>query len=171
MGLNDFDATKKKLIVENAELLRQLEEAESQNSQLAKLKITLGTQLDDTRKMAEEEGRERSTILGKFRNLEHDIDGLREQLDEEGEAKADLLRQLSKASAEAQMWRAKYESEGVARAEELEAARLKLAARLEEAEQQIEQLNVKNLNLEKNKSRICSELEAIHVEVERAQNL
>merc|ERR1712212_488179 len=46
--LNDFDATKKKLTVENAELLRQLEEAESQNSQLAKLKITLGTQLDDT---------------------------------------------------------------------------------------------------------------------------
>merc|ERR1719295_1560628 len=85
--LNDFDATKKKLTVENAELLRQLEEAESQNSQLAKLKITLGTQLDDTRKMAEEEGRERAAILGKFRNLEHDLDGLREQLDEEGEAK------------------------------------------------------------------------------------
>jgi len=169
--LNDFDATKKKLTVENAELLRQLEEAESQNSQLAKLKITLGTQLDDTRKMAEEEGRERTTILGKFRNLEHDIDGLREQLDEEGEAKADLLRQLSKASAESQMWRAKYESEGVARAEELEAARLKLAARLEEAEQQIEQLNVKNMGLEKTKSRICSELENVQVEVERAQNL
>jgi len=169
--LNDFDATKKKLTVENAELLRQLEEAESQNSQLAKLKITLSTQLDDTRKMAEDEGRERSTILGKFRNLEHDIDGLREQLDEEGEAKADLLRQLSKASAEAQMWRAKYESEGVARAEELEAARLKLAARLEEAEQQIESLNVKNMGLEKTKSRICTELEGMQVEVERAQNM
>jgi len=169
--LNDFDAAKKKLTVENAELLRQLEEAESQNAQLAKLKITLGTQLEDTRKMAEDEGRERSTILGKFRNLEHDIDGLREQLDEEGEAKADLLRQLSKASAEAQMWRAKYESEGVARAEELEAARLKLAARLEEAEQQIEQLNVKNMSLEKTKAHICSDLESMQVEVERAQNM
>merc|ERR1719154_123712 len=82
--LNDFDVTKKKLTVENAELLRQLEEAESQNSQLAKLKITLGAQLEDTRKMAEVEGQERAAILGKFRNLEHDIDGLREQLDEEG---------------------------------------------------------------------------------------
>merc|ERR1719446_1856890 len=133
--LNDFDVTKKKLTVENAELLRQLEEAESQNSQLAKLKITLSAQLEDTRKMAEVEGQERAAILGKFRNLEHDIDGLREQ-----------------------------------RAEELEAARLKLAARLEEAEQQIEQLNFKNMNLEKNKSRICSELEHIQVEVENAQN-
>jgi len=169
--LNDFDATKKKLTVENADLLRQLEEAESQNSQLAKLKLTLGTQLEDTRKSAEEEGRERATILGKFRNLEHDIDGLREQLDEEGEAKADLHRQLSKAVAEVQMWRSKYESEGVARAEELEAARVKLAARLEEAEQQIEQLNMKNISLEKTKTRVVSDLESVQVEVERAQGL
>ncbi|XP_042243027.1 myosin heavy chain, muscle-like isoform X5 [Homarus americanus] len=169
--LNDFDATKKKLAVENADLLRQVEEAESSIGQLSKLKLSLTNQLEDTRKLADDECRERATILGKFRNLEHDIDGLREQLDEEGEAKADLQRQLSKSNAEAQMWRAKYESEGVARAEELEAARLKLAARLEEAEQQIEQLNVKNMNLEKTKQRICTELEDMQIEVERAQTL
>jgi len=169
--LNDFDATKKKLAVENSDLLRQLEEAESQIGQLSKLKLSLTNQLDDTRKLADEESRERATLLGKFRNLEHDIDGLREQLDEEGEAKADLQRQLSKANAEAQMWRAKYESEGIARVEELEAARLKLAARLEEAEQQIEQLNIKNMNLEKTKQRVCTELEDMQIEVERAQTL
>ncbi|XP_042890589.1 myosin heavy chain, muscle-like isoform X31 [Penaeus japonicus] len=169
--LNDFDATKKKLAVENTDLLRQVEEAESQIGQLSKLKLSLTNQLDDTRKLADDECRERATLLGKFRNLEHDIDGLREQLDEEGEAKADLQRQLSKANAEAQMWRAKYESEGVARAEELEAARLKLAARLEEAEQQIEQLNIKNMNLEKTKQRIATELEDMQIEVERATAL
>ncbi|XP_047492678.1 myosin heavy chain, muscle-like isoform X15 [Penaeus chinensis] len=169
--LNDFDATKKKLAVENTDLLRQVEEAESQIGQLSKLKLSLTNQLEDTRKLADDECRERATLLGKFRNLEHDIDGLREQLDEEGEAKADLQRQLSKANAEAQMWRAKYESEGVARAEELEAARLKLAARLEEAEQQIEQLNIKNMNLEKTKQRIATELEDMQIEVERATAL
>merc|ERR1711970_1653049 len=169
--LNDFDATKKKLTVENAELLHQLEEVESQNSQLAKMKLTLGAQLDDTSKMAEDEGRERAVILGKFRNLEHDIDGHREQLDEEGEAKADIQRQLAKDTGEAQMWRGKYESEGVARSEELECARLKLAARLEEAEQSIEQLNAKNSALETNKARICSDLDCIQVEVDKAQAL
>merc|ERR1711970_67034 len=167
--LNDFDATKKKLTVENAELLHQLEEVESQNSQLAKMKLTLGAQLDDTSKMAEDEGRERAVILGKFRNLEHDIDGLREQLDEEGEAKADTQRQLSKASADAQMWRSKYETEGIARVEELEGERLKLIARLEEAEQSVEQLNIKNVGLEKNRQRITAELEDVQMEVERAQ--
>merc|ERR1719186_2436152 len=53
--LNDFDATKKKLAVENADLLRQLEEAENNHSQLSKLKMSLTNQLDDTRKLADDE--------------------------------------------------------------------------------------------------------------------
>lgn len=55
--LNDFDAAKKKLSIENSDLLRQLEEAESQVSQLAKIKISLATQLEDTKRLADEEGR------------------------------------------------------------------------------------------------------------------
>merc|ERR1712121_621407 len=107
--LNDFDAAKKKLSIENSDLTRQIEDAETQLTQLNKLKVSLTTQLEDTKRMADEEARERATLLGKFRNVEHDLDAMREQLDEESEAKADFQRQLSKASAEAQMWRAKYE--------------------------------------------------------------
>jgi len=169
--LNDFDATKKKLGIENADLLRQLEEAENQNNLLGKLKISLGGQLEDMKKAVDEESRERNAILGKFRNLEHDLDGLREQLDEENECRSDLGRQYQKASVDAQMWRDKYETEGIARVEELEAVRLKLAARLEEAELQIENLNVKNVNLEKTKQRVSAELEEVSGEVERAQHL
>jgi chromosome segregation ATPase len=55
--LNDFDAAKKKLSIENSDLLRQLEEAESQVSQLSKLKISLTTQLEDTKRLADEESR------------------------------------------------------------------------------------------------------------------
>merc|ERR1719233_2386324 len=69
------------------------------------------------------------------------------------------------------MWRSKYETEGIARAEEIEAARLKLAARLEEAEIQIEQLNVKNIQMEKGKANIVSEIEEMQLQVERAQGL
>ncbi|ROT81951.1 myosin heavy chain type 1, partial [Penaeus vannamei] len=169
--LSDYDATKKKLACENADLLRQLEEAESQVSQLSRVKLSLTNQLDDTRKLSEEEGRARATLLGKFRNLEHDIQTLRQQLDEENDAKADVLRMFSKANAEALMWHSKYESEGVARVEEIEAARMKLAARLEEAEMQIESLNVKNLHLEKTKLRAAAELDDLQVAAERAQTL
>lgn len=157
--LNDFDAAKKKLSIENSDLLRQLEEAESQVSQLSKIKISLTTQLEDTKRLADEESRERATLLGKFRNLEHDLDNIREQVEEEAEGKADLQRQLSKANAEAQLWRTKYESEGVARAEELEEAKRKLQARLAEAEETIESLNQKVIALEKTKQRLSTEVE------------
>merc|ERR1711874_829986 len=159
--LGDFDVQKKKLSVENGDLLRQLEECDCQINQMSKLNLQLGNQLDDIKKTADDENKERSNLLGKYRNLEHDLDGLGEQLNEESEHKADLLRQLSRANAEAQMYRAKYESEGIARAEELEAARLKLQARLEEAEQTIEQMNLKNNNLEKLKARIAQEYDAM----------
>lgn len=56
-SLNDFDQQKKKLSIENSDLLRQLEEAESQVSQLSKLKISLSTQLEDTKRLADEESR------------------------------------------------------------------------------------------------------------------
>lgn len=55
--LNDLDAAKKKLSIENSDLLRQLEEAESQVSQLSKIKVSLTTQLEDTKRLADEEGR------------------------------------------------------------------------------------------------------------------
>ena len=57
-----------------------MEDAESQVSQLQKLKVTLQSQLDDVNRICDEEGRERTTILGKYRNLEHDIDSMREQV-------------------------------------------------------------------------------------------
>merc|ERR1712142_1347537 len=167
--LSDFDVTKKKYSAENADLLRQLEEAGAQYSQLYKITQAMGSQLEDVKKVAYDENKERVTLLGKYRNLEHDLDGLREQLNEDADAKWELSRNLQRASADANMYRAKYESEGIARAEELEAARLKISARLEEAEQQIENLNFKNGSLEKVKARISTELETMHMECERAQ--
>lgn len=66
--LNDFDAAKKKLSIENSDLLRQLEEAESQVSQLAKIKISLTTQLEDTKRLADEEGRVNCSLKLKTNN-------------------------------------------------------------------------------------------------------
>jgi len=169
-SLGDFDVMKKKLALENGDLLRQLEEAEINIGQLSKLTVTLGNQLEETRKTGEDESKERSLLLGKFRNLEHDLDGLREQLDEESEGKTDAYRQLSRAQAEANMYRAKYETEGIAKAEELEALRMKLAARLEESEQTIEQLNMKNISLEKAKAVLMTEFDNMAHETEQAKN-
>ena len=55
--LNDMDAAKKKMCAENGDLLRQVEEAESQMSQLSKIKLSLTNQLEDQRKLADDESR------------------------------------------------------------------------------------------------------------------
>merc|ERR1711887_531767 len=166
--LQDFEGMKKKLYVENQDLVRQLEESESQYATLHKLKLSLTNQYDDARKMADDESRDRAQLLGKFRNLEHDIATMRAKIEEQADMKADVQRQLSRANADVQMYKAKYESEGVARAEELDAARLKLQARLDEAEQQIDALNFKNASVEKSKGRLEADLETIHIDCNRA---
>merc|ERR1712042_109422 len=167
--VSDMDAAKKKYSAENAVLLNQYQEAGAQYSQLYKITQAMGAQLEDVKKVAYDDNKERVTLLGKYRDLEHDLDGLREQLNEEADAKWELSRNLQRATADANMYRAKYESEGIARAEELEAARLKISARLEEAEQQIEQLNFKNNSYEKIKARIASDYDAMYADCERAQ--
>ncbi|XP_076340345.1 myosin heavy chain, muscle-like isoform X2 [Tachypleus tridentatus] len=170
-SMGDFESNKKKLSTECADLQRQLEEAESQINQLSKLKMSLQTQLEESKRTADEESRERAAALGKCRNIEHELDGLREQLEEEQEAKNDLHRQLSKANAEVQQWRNKFESEGLARVEELEDAKHKLQAKLQEAEEHIQQISAKCGGLEKAKSRLQGEIEDMAIEVERANSL
>lgn len=55
--INDLDTIKNRLIIENSDLLRQLEEATAQVSQLSKMRISLTSQLEDTKRMADEESR------------------------------------------------------------------------------------------------------------------
>lgn len=55
--LNDFDSTKKKLAADNNDLQRQIEEAENHIGQLSKQKLSLTNQLEDHRKLADEESR------------------------------------------------------------------------------------------------------------------
>merc|ERR1712088_794139 len=141
LTLGDFENHKRKIAAENADLLRCLQELENAANMLNKVKIQLMSQLDEARHVADEEAKERHSLLGKFKNLEHEVDGIKEQLDEESAAKEDIQRLLNKAVQESDMWRQKYESEGLAKSEELEMAKMKLQARLTEAQGTIEQLN------------------------------
>lgn len=109
--------------MDNNDLARQIEEAESTASQLSKVKVSLATQLEDTKRMADEESREKASLLGRYRNVEHDVAILREQFEEIAEEKSETQKAISKANAEAQLYRGKYESEGLAKIEELEGAK------------------------------------------------
>merc|ERR1711962_1538673 len=143
------------------------DEAERNAAQLSKDRSSLTTQLEDAKRLADAETRERINLLGKMRNLQHELEVMKEHLDEEYEAKMEIERQLSKAFADIQLWKTRYETEGVARAEEIERDKAKVAGRLAEAEDTITALQEKISTLEKTKARAKAELDDLSSECER----
>merc|ERR1711881_81233 len=63
------DSQKKRLDVEKQDLERQIEEGELAMANLNKNKISLTTQLEDTKRLGDAEARDRSSMLSKFKNL------------------------------------------------------------------------------------------------------
>ncbi|KOB66166.1 Paramyosin, short form [Operophtera brumata] len=132
------------------------------------LKSQLASQLEDYRRRLEDEDRRRSLLEATLHQVEIDLESVRVQLEEESEARLDLERQLVKSNGEVAQWRSKYESEASARAEEIEELRRKYSIRIQEQEEQIETLIVKINNIEKQKSRLQSEVEVLIIDLEKA---
>ena len=171
LTLGDIESGKRKLAAENADLLCQLQELENSANMLSKLKLSLADQLGEARAVADNEAKERQSLLGKFRNAEHDVAGMKDHFDEEVSSKENIGRQLSKAVCEADLMRERYEKEGIAKAEELEMGKLKMQARLSEAESTADQLQAKLAQVEKAKSKLSSELESMAGQLDQAQIL
>ena len=169
LHLGDFENQKRRITLENADLMRHLQEISANASLMVKQKAALMAALDEQRSIAESEAKERVSLLSKFKNLEHSADGLRENHDEEVGAKENLARQLTKALGDAEMWKQKYEIDGVAKAEELEMARLKLQARLSEGQAVIEQLSLKLAQLEKAKAKTSADVTEMAQLLDQAQ--
>uniref|UniRef100_A0A3P8W581 Myosin motor domain-containing protein n=1 Tax=Cynoglossus semilaevis TaxID=244447 RepID=A0A3P8W581_CYNSE len=169
--INDLGANKARLLTENGEFGRQIEEKEALVSQLSRGKQAYTQQLEELKRQMEEEVKAKNALAHAVQSARHDCDLLREQFEEEQEAKAELQRGMSKANSEVAQWRTKYETDAIQRTEELEEAKKKLAQRLQEAEEQIEAVNSKCASLEKTKQRLQSEVEDLMIDVERANGL
>merc|ERR1711970_123998 len=171
LTLGDYAMSKNKIANENAELFRVIGDLENNLNILAKAKSALAAQLSDVKSLCDNEARERQLLLGKFRNLEHELDGAKEVLDEEVAARDNTLRLLSKAEGDASLWRQKYETDAVAKAEELEMTKMKLTARLTEAEATIDNQNGKLAQIEKAKAKIQGEITEMTAVLDQAQTL
>ncbi|KAK4877348.1 hypothetical protein RN001_009854 [Aquatica leii] len=134
------------------------------------LKTQLAGQLEDARRRAEDDERKRSLLEAQLHQVEIELESIRVQLEEESEARLDLERQLVKSQGDVQIWKSKYETECLSRAEEVEELRRKYNARITEMEEHIESLLVKVNNLEKQKSRLQSEVEVLIIDLEKANN-
>merc|ERR1712127_1081700 len=171
LTLGDYAASKNKISAENSDLLRIVGDLDNNLNILAKQKSSLAGQLNDVKALCDNEARERGLLLGKFRNLEHELDGAREALDEEAAGRENVLRLVAKAEGEAGLWRQKYEVDCVAKGEELEMTRMKLTARLTEAEASIDNLSAKLAQIEKAKAKVGGEIAEMSNALDQAQVL
>merc|ERR1711910_136388 len=167
LTLGDFASNKNKISCENSDLLRIVGDLNN----LAKQKAALAAQLNDVKALCDNEARERGLLLGKYRNLEHELDGARCALEEEAAGRENTLRLVAKAEAESQCWRQKYETDAVAKGEELEMTKMKLTARLTEAEAAIDNLNAKLNQVEKAKGKVGGEISDMANSLDQAQVL
>merc|ERR1712121_183365 len=166
-AINEAESSKKRLQVENQDLNRRIEELEAAIANMNKGKISVTTQLEDTKALADAEAKDRASLLTKFKMFSTDFQHLREKLENESMRKSDALKALSKAQAEIQLWKSRYETEGMGRIEELEGARAKLQAKIVENEELVDVLQTKVANAEKSKGRLGSDLDDISMEYER----
>merc|ERR1711936_983408 len=167
MTLGDYEGIKRKTAAENGDLLRVAGDINNNIMMIQKIKSSLQTNLEEAKNVADNEARERHLLLGKYKNLEHELDGIKENLDEECASREEVGRQISKAESEASQWRCKYETDAVAKAEDLEMTKMKLQARLTEAEGTIENWNCKLTQLEKARTKLGVEIEDMNHQMEK----
>ena len=165
--LNDGDILKKRLDTEKVDMEKQITDGENQMRNLSKMKISIQNQLEDMKRLAEAESRDKATLVGKFKSLETELENLREKIEEENQIKGDIQRQLSRAVADSQIWKSKYTAEAQTRIEDLENAKAKIIARINEAEECIDGLNMKVGTTEKIRNRYQNDLEDLQMEYER----
>jgi len=163
----EYDSANKRLVSENSNLYSKLEDLLNNVSLLQKIKITLSSQLDDAKRMCDDEAKERQSLLGRFRTLEHEYDGVKEHFEDELQQKNEAGRQLQKLLADANIWRCKYENDAMAKIEELENSKHKLQARLAECESTMENLNSKLVSLEKAKLQAQKDIEEMSHRVDQ----
>merc|ERR1712038_547947 len=171
LSLGDIDNAKKKLAIENSDLLRSLQDLENNANMMGKYKSQLIAALEEAKRVADNEAKERQSLLGKYKNLEHELESCKSMFDEENGSKDDIIRQVGKNNQEAEYWRQKYENEALIKAEELEMVKMKLQARLSEGESTIEQLEGKLRQLENSKTKIQAEKDDMSAQCDQAHIL
>ncbi|XP_035784903.1 paramyosin, long form-like [Anopheles albimanus] len=166
----DITSHKTRLSQENIDLVKSVQDLKLSVESISFSKTQLNSQLEEARRRLEEDDRRRSMLESSLHQVETELESIRLQLEEESEARLDLERQLVKANGEAGTFKSKYEAECMARTEEVEEIRRKYTVRITESEEHIESLQARLSKLEKEKSRLTSEIEILIIDLEKANN-
>merc|ERR1719481_737114 len=81
-ALNEAESAKKRTYVENQDLDRQISELEGAIANMNKAKISVTTQLEDTKALADAEAKDRANLLTKYKMFSTDLENIREKINE-----------------------------------------------------------------------------------------
>nr|CRZ24364.1 BMA-MYO-5 [Brugia malayi] len=151
-------------------IFRQLEDCQNQIAFLNRTKQQLTAQLEEVKRQLEQESHEKHSLNTQLSSLQLECQQLRDAMDEELDSKTELQRLISKANSEVQQWRARYEGEGMSRSEELEEARRKLQAKVQEMQEALDAANSRINSLEKTRLRLAQELEDAQIDADKANS-
>ncbi|PIO76295.1 myosin tail [Teladorsagia circumcincta] len=165
--LSEFTSSKGRLLNDNGDLLRQVEELEVYLNTVNRAKAGLSSQLTEAKKAAEDETHDRHELNATCKNLEHEIEQCLEMLEEEINSKDDTQRQLSRINSEISQWKARYEGEGLVGADELEELKRKQMARVMDLQEALSAAQNKVISLEKAKARLLQDTEDARSDVDR----
>merc|ERR1711962_476329 len=168
-ALAESEAKAAKAAGDAANTGKALEEAESKLSAAGKAKKNLEAALEEAKGEAEAEAKAKHDLNLKLKAAVADNEALAETIEEEGAAKAALQAKLTKALADAATGKGGLSVEGSARVEELEAAKSKLGARVQELEEALAAGEAKAASAEKVKNRLNEEVEDLQLELEKVQ--
>merc|ERR1712066_841314 len=110
MTLGDFEGMKRKVAAENGDLLRGAGDVNNNMVMIQKANSALVTSLDEAKRVADDEARERHLLLGKYRNIEHELDGVKDNLEHANANNQDTQRSIKKYQQQSAMWRQRYET-------------------------------------------------------------
>lgn len=157
----EFNAVRTRLIHENQELNRHVQDLDASNGALSKTKHVLQQQLDEAKNGLDEETRVRSQLAIQLANLQVEFENLSVRLDEEMDASLELKNQLQRSQNEFQLLKSKYDKEISLMTEELEETRRKFTMRLAELEETVSQSQGRASKLEKEKTTLQIEIREI----------
>ncbi|CAI4222378.1 unnamed protein product [Auanema sp. JU1783] len=164
--LQDFVSSKGRLHSENSDLSRQVEELESKIQAATRLRLQFSNELDQAKRLADDESRERQNLSNLSKTLTRELEQLRESIEDEIAGKSECTRQLQKAQVELEQWRAKFEEEGLIGADEFDEVKKRQHAKTSEIQDQLDACNAKIVALENARSRLTAEADANRLEAE-----
>jgi len=168
-ALGESEGKGAKAAADAASAGKLLEEAEGKLAAAAKAKKNLEAALEEAKGETEAEAAAKQALNLKLKAAVADNEALAETIEEEGAAKAALQSKLTKALADASAGKGGLSAEDAGRIDELEAAKGKLAARVQELEEALAAGEAKAASAEKVKNRLNEEVEDLTMELEKVQ--